>query len=171
MSQLLALYMGSLILRSIGIAVIAGICSWKIRNVAIRHAVWVAVLAAVLLMPAADYLLPASWVPARIQQVAAKQPASIRVASARATVQHPSAPTPSAVKSSIRPSPVNLWNFAATLYALVAFAMFVRLALGYRKTGMLRRSGRTIASPVWKEIIESDGACLFCWSPTPCRFR
>jgi beta-lactamase regulating signal transducer with metallopeptidase domain len=51
--------------------------------------------------------------------------------------------------------PVDLWNVAATLYALVALAMFIRLALGYRKIRRLRRTGRTIAISVWKEIVAS----------------
>jgi len=57
MSRFFIAYMGSLMLRSIGIAVIAGICSWRIRNVAIRHAVWVMVLAAMVLMPAIVFFL------------------------------------------------------------------------------------------------------------------
>jgi beta-lactamase regulating signal transducer with metallopeptidase domain len=136
--------------------VIAGICSWKIRNVAIRHAVWVIVLGVVLLMPAVDYLLPASWVPARIQRIASEQPVTLRIPSTRAAAvpQIPEPPT-ATVTLSNRPSFVNLWNLAATLYALVAFAMFVRLALGYRKIWKLRRSGRMIASPIWKEIVAS----------------
>jgi len=154
MSHLLALYMGSLILRSIGIAVIAGICSWKIRNVAIRHAVWVVVLGSILLMPAADYLLPATWVPARIQQLAAEQPVTFHIVSARAGgAPLPHSPAEAALALPARSKPVDLWNVAVAIYVLVAFAMFIRLALGYRKIRRLRRTGRTIASPVWEEVL------------------
>ncbi len=156
MSQLLALYMGNLILRSTGIALIAGICSWKIRNVAMRHAVWVAVLSSMLLMPVVDYLMPASWVPAQIQRIAAEQAVTFRIPSTRtASVPQTPATAPTAMALPNRPSPVNLWNVAATLYGLVALAMFARLAMGYRKLRRLRRTGRTIGSPFWQGIVAS----------------
>ena len=153
MSHLLALYMGSLILRSIGIALVAGICSWKIRNVALRHAIWVGVLGSMLLMPAVDYLLPPSWVPARIQQIAAEQPVSIRIASPGATVASKpaaSAPLPS------RSHAVDWWSVAAALYALVTFAMFVQLATGYRKMRKLRATAKGITSLAFEEIVRSQ---------------
>jgi len=156
MSHLLALYMGSLILRSLGIALIAGICSWKIRNVAIRHAVWVIVLVAVLVMPAADYVLPASWVPARIQQIAAENSVTLRIPTARkdGVLQNPAPPTPS-VPLPARTKPVDLWSVAATLYTLIAFAMFIRLAVGYQGMRLLRRTGKPIASSVWESMVAS----------------
>src|SRR5215203_2150263 len=115
MAQLLAIYLASLILRSIGIAFVAGICSWKIRNVAVRHAIWVAVLVAVLLMPVVDFLLPASWVPARIQQIVAKQPATIRIISVRdAKHAGPIEPFAPAVSPTLmaRADVVDWWNVA-----------------------------------------------------------
>jgi beta-lactamase regulating signal transducer with metallopeptidase domain len=154
MSQLLVLYLGSLTFRSICIALVAGICSWKIRNVSVRHAVWVVVLGSILLMPAVDYLLPPTWVPARIQQIAAEQPVTFHIVSAGAAASpQPHAPATAAVALPAQSKPVDLWNIAATLYALVAFAMFIRLVLGYRKIRRLRRNGRTIASSVWEEVI------------------
>ena len=44
MARVLMLYLGSLMLRSMCIAAIAGVCTLWIRNVAVRHAIWVAVL-------------------------------------------------------------------------------------------------------------------------------
>lgn len=153
MFKLLALYMGSLMLRSIGIAAIAGICTWKVRNVAIRHAAWVAVLGAILLLPFVDYLLPPAWVPARIQQIAAEQKVTLSIVSA----------SPSSVSQILVPvaavpaqsNPVNWWSVTAMLYALVAFGMFMRLAMGYRKLSELRRTSTAITSSVWEEIVAS----------------
>jgi beta-lactamase regulating signal transducer with metallopeptidase domain len=153
MAQLLAAYLASLILRSIGIAFVAGICSCKIRNVAVRHAVWVAVLAAMLLMPAADFLLPASWVPTRIQQIAPKQSVPIRVASPVETIATIPA-APAALPS--RAAVVDWWSVAAALYAMVTFAMFIRLAMGYRKMRKLRGTARAITSSVGQEIVASQ---------------
>jgi beta-lactamase regulating signal transducer with metallopeptidase domain len=150
--------MGSLILRSIGIAAIAGICVWKIRNVAVRHAIWVAVLGALVLMPVVDDLLPATWVPVRIQKIASDQPIIFRGVSVKSSgvPQILVSATPAAESSMpAQSNPVDWWRVAAVLYALVAFAMFTRLAMGYRKIWTLRRTGTTIASSVWESIVTS----------------
>jgi hypothetical protein len=60
MVQVLTMYLASLILRSIGIAYVAGICSWKISQCHPATCECVAVFGAMLLMPPVDYLLPAS---------------------------------------------------------------------------------------------------------------
>ena len=157
MSQLLVFYMGSLILRSIGIAVIAGICTWKIRNVAMRHAVWVAVLGSMLLMPVVDYLLPGIMGSrahsANRSKTAGNFSYPFRENNRRATDRLRRRGQRWHCRS--RPIPVNLWIVAATLYGFVAFAMFARLAIGYWKLRKLRRTGRTIASPVWQGIVAS----------------
>src|SRR5438046_2378054 len=127
MSRLFAAYMGGLMLRSIGIAAIAGICSWKVRNVAIRHAIWVAVLAALLLLPILDYYLPASWVPVRVQQIASQQRVMFQAVSLKPAVipdgillpALPSAAVP------VQTRPLDWWRVAVTLYLLVAVAMLV----------------------------------------------
>jgi beta-lactamase regulating signal transducer with metallopeptidase domain len=151
MAQLVAVYWVSLILRSIGIALIAGICCWKIRNAAVRHAVWVAVLGAMLLLPVCDYFLPDSWVPAGIQQ--------ITIVSVRSP-EFPLAQSPlplSAGASPIQPEGTDWWNVAAALYVLVAAAMFVRLFWGYRKVRQLLRRSNVVDSKVWDEILAAQG--------------
>jgi len=154
MSQLLAFYMGSLILRSIGIALIAGVFSWKIRNVAIRHAISVAVLGVMMLMPAVDYLLPPSWVPARIQEIAARQPIPMRIFSVRRTgVPERTPPSAAPVTAPVVRAALDWWRIAAALYALVVFAMFARLAFGYRRLSTLHRTGRAIAGPMREEML------------------
>ena len=157
MFQLLGLYMGSLLLRSIGIALFAALLCWRIRNVAIRHAVWVAVLGAMMLMPAVDFLLPPSWVPVRIRQIAAEQPTAFRNVSAKA-VEAPQTLLP---ENSLpaQPKPVDWWQVAAMLYVVVAAAMFVRLAVAYRKLLKLRRVCNAVSSSVWDEITASRRAC------------
>ena len=161
MFQLLGLYMGSLLLRSIGIALFAALLCWRIRNVAIRHAVWVAVLGAMMLMPAVDFLLPPSWVPVRIRQIAAEQPTAFRNVSAKA-VEAPQTLLP---ENSLpaQPKPVDWWQVAAMLYVVVAAAMFVRLAVAYRKLLKLRRVCNAVSSSVWDEITASRRA----WSRIP----
>lgn len=154
MSQLLAVYMGSLILRSIGIALIAGLFSWKIRNVAIRHAISVAVLGVMMLMPAVDYLLPPSWVPAGIQEIAARQPIPMRTVSVRRTgVPERTPPSAAPVTAPVVRAALDWWRIAAALYALVVFAMFARLAFGYRRLSTLHRTGRAIAGPMREEML------------------
>ena len=154
MSQLLAVYMGSLILRSIGIALIAGVFSWKIRNVAIRHAISVAVLGVMMLMPAVDYLLPPSWVPAGIQEIAARQPIPMRIFSVRRTgVPERTPPSAAPVTAPVVRAALDWWRIAAALYALVVFAMFARLAFGYRRLSTLHRTGRAIAGPMREEML------------------
>jgi len=154
MSQLLAFYMGSLILRSIGIALIAGLFSWKIRNVAIRHAISVAVLGVMMLMPAVDYLLPPSWVPPRIQEIAARQPIPMRTVSVRRTgVPERTPPSAAPVTAPVVRAALDWWRIAAALYALVVFAMFARLAFGYRRLSTLHRTGRAIAGPMREEML------------------
>ena len=154
MSQLLAVYMGSLILRSIGIALIAGLFSWKIRNVAIRHAISVAVLGVMMLMPAVDYLLPPSWVPPRIQEIAARQPIPMRTVSVRRTgVPERTPPSAAPVTAPVVRAALDWWRIGAALYALVVFAMFARLAFGYRRLSTLHRTGRAIAGPMREEML------------------
>jgi beta-lactamase regulating signal transducer with metallopeptidase domain len=159
MFQLLTFYMGSLILRSIGIALVAGLFSLKLRNVAIRHAIGVALLASMLLMPAVDFLLPPSWIPARIQQIASNPPVVMRVVSAgnAKDTGRIAASTPAATATlSAAAKSVNWWDVAAALYALVALTMFIRLITGYRKLRKLRSTARAISDPAWEEIVASQ---------------
>src|SRR6185295_8689444 len=154
MSQLLAVYLGSLILRSIGIALIAGILTWKLRNVAMRHAVWVAVLGAMLLMPAIDYLLPTSWVPDRLQDSAVGQKIVVTVHAVKSsnvlsilppTVQR-AAPAAVHVRS------VDWWRVSALLYGIVALTMFLRLGMGYWRIGRLKLRSKSITTVLWDEF-------------------
>src|SRR5258705_8011935 len=149
MSRLLVLYMGSLVLRSIGIAVIAGICSWKMRNVAMRHAVWAAVLGAMLLMPVVDDLLPATWVPKPAQAIAVEQAVVFRGTAVRVPSNIPVIPPPSISGASSPPvhaGTADWWKVAALFYVLVSFTMFTRLILAYRRILKLKRTGREISS-------------------------
>jgi len=149
--------MGSLIVRSIGIAVIAGICTWKMRNVAARHAVWVAVLGAMLLMPASDYLLPASWVPVRLQQSSMEQ-TIVFTASAVKSATVPTVfrlPAETASPAPNHASTLDWWKVASVFYVLLAFAMLSRLVTGYWKIWKMQRAGKTVSSAVWEEITAS----------------
>ena len=67
------LYLVSLMLRTLCIAALAGILTFKLRNVAARHAVWTAVLGSMLLMPVADIVLPAQFVPRPVKDVLLEQ--------------------------------------------------------------------------------------------------
>lgn len=158
MSQSFVLYLGSLLVRSIGIAVIAGVCTWKMRDVAKRHAVWVAVLGAMLSMPVLDYLLPAQWVPNRIQRIvvepAVVSPLVVLQSGGMTPSKHP--------LPSITPSPgfaaaqFDWWKAVAAGYASVSFAMLLLLVMAYRKVWNLRRSGSPISSYLWDELIFSS---------------
>src|SRR6185436_12154175 len=104
-----------------------------------------------LLMPAADYLLPASWVPARIQKIAAKRTGPIRVVLMKEEViKGALAPTPSVSPAlPVQSNALDWWSIAAVLYALMALAMFTRLVIGYWKMRKLRNACSAISSPVW----------------------
>jgi beta-lactamase regulating signal transducer with metallopeptidase domain len=158
MSRFFIAYMGSLMLRSIGIAVIAGICSWRIRNVAIRHAVWVMVLAAMVLMPAIDYMLPPSWVPDRVQEIFSEYSQPRPALALKAAILSESSVSivesqPALQTSPIDPRPADWWRVAVVLYLLVAFVMVARLAMGYRKIWRLRRAAKPIPDAVWRQTV------------------
>ena len=55
----------------------------------------------------------------------------------------------------LRVEPVGFVEHCSDAVCPRGLAMFARLALGYRKIRKLRRTGRAIASPVWKEIVAS----------------
>jgi polysaccharide export outer membrane protein len=171
MSESLILYLGSLMLRSIGIAAIAGLFSWRIRNVALRHAIWVAVLGLMLLMPVFDHLLPAAWVPNRLQYIAVDSavtsPLLVLPSASFPASQHPLpstlASSPLAVRlntSGANASPIGRshqvwWKAAAATYASVSFAMLLLLVMAYRRIWNLRRTGSPISSYLWDELIFS----------------
>ena len=44
--------------RALGIAIVGGLVALRVRNAAIRHAIWIAVLGSMLLMPVVSTVLP-----------------------------------------------------------------------------------------------------------------
>ena len=134
--------------RALGLVVVAGIALaiLRTRHAAARHAVWTAVLAGMLVLPALSPLLP----PLAIKAVAPRVPASLPAFRASATPPHMAITAPT--RSVPAPS-VPVWPLALIgLYLIGVTASLVRLFWAY---GTCRRLVRT------SELIHEPGAeCL-----------
>jgi len=124
--------------RALGLVVVAGIALaiLRTRHAAARHAVWTAVLAGMLVLPALSPLLP----PLAIKAVAPRVPASLPAFRASATPPHMAITAPT--RSVPAPS-VPVWPLALIgLYLIGVTASLARLFWAY---GTCRRLVRTSA--------------------------
>lgn len=155
MSRVFILYLGSLAFRSLCIAAIAGVCTFWVRNVAARHAAWVAVLIAMLTMPLADAMLPSSWVPGSVERMTAEHLQVFQVAVVE-SVSQPAVSHPSIAAAAPRQSR-DWWAVAALLYAFVGVGLMLRLGLAYRKIAQLKRESLLVVSEFHGEIAAAHG--------------
>src|SRR5215467_12939603 len=58
MSHSFLIYLASLTIRAWFVAALAGILTWRVRNIAVKHAIWLSALGIMTLMPLADFALP-----------------------------------------------------------------------------------------------------------------
>ena len=142
MARLLILYLCSLTLRSLVFAALAGLITFRMRSVARRHAVWTAVLGCVLLMPAADALLPAAMVPAGAPEIVVPVQTFVVVAPAvRALPVGTRTSAPAIVPEVSR----DWWQIAALLWVVVAAAFLCRLALACGAIARMKRRSLPIS--------------------------
>lgn len=146
MSRLLILYLCSLTLRSLVLAGLAGVATLRMRSVAGRHAVWTAVLACMLLMPLADALLPASFIPARAPEIVL--PVQTFVVVPSAVVAQPRA-------VALAPVPEqrhrDWWQVTVLVWTGVASLFLCRLVMACGAIVRIKRTGQ----PVLQELIGS----------------
>ena len=124
--------------RSLGLALLAVVALLvaRVRSVSARHAVWTAVLGAMLLLPFVTPLLPPIPVPILRGAPAPRQMVLNFVAARGSTAL----PTPAALP------PARPWfpwqQYGLALYLIVALALLARLLIGYLLVNRLvRRSG------------------------------
>jgi len=155
MARDLVLYLGSLMLRSMCIAAIAGVCTLWIRSVAVRHAIWVAVLIAMLLMPVADAVLPVSWIPSQFKRIAVEKVQTIHLVSSvsvtQPTITLLSAPAPATKRAT------DWWSIAAVIYVFVGLALVTRLGLTLRKILRLKCASIPVASNLRDDVAVALG--------------
>src|SRR5215475_11844073 len=108
--------------RSLCLGVLGLLGTLFLRNVAKRHAVWCAVLGAMLLMPILDVIVPRSVISLPIQRIEALK-APVTDFSSTGFVLEPSHAVSggsSALKAAKEP---NFWAFGLALYASVAMLL------------------------------------------------
>ncbi len=151
MSRLFILYLCSLMLRSLCIGVLGLLGTLFLKSVARRHALWCAVLAAMLLMPVLDGILPRSTIAVPVQRIAAFETPAGNYSSTSLIVP-PTAvlsPGPRALKTS---KDLDLWTAASVLYACVTALLLFRFAWAYRTVLGLKASSREISLPLRNEV-------------------
>jgi bla regulator protein BlaR1 len=164
MSQTIILYLGSLAVRSAVVASAAGLCTWRMRSVARRHAVWAAVLAIMLLLPLADQFVP----PLRFSTSVATLPTPDRYVSpfdpnvSMPTQSLPLLVEPAAHQERTLPS---LWNIVGLASGLVTLVLAVQIIRAHRRLQAIRRRSCSIATPAFPlahtcGIVESDEVAL-----------
>jgi beta-lactamase regulating signal transducer with metallopeptidase domain len=145
MSRLLILYLGGLTLRFLVFAALGALVAFRVRSVATRHAIWTAVLACLLLMPAADAFLPAALVPEQAPEIVLPVqtfvpwmvPIDVQPASALSTVTLPASR--------------DWWQIALVGWIVVAAALLCRLFVAYRAVHRMKRASLPISSEVWDD--------------------
>lgn len=154
----LLLYLASLMLRSLCIGLLAGVCALWVRNVAARHAIWMAVMIAMLVMPFADAVLPATWIPARVEGIAIQQVEQIEVMQVVMveTVSRPAPPLP-ATAIPMPHKEFSWWSLMTALYALVGLALLARLGVAHGKIAQLKRRSRPVSSILRDKVAASHG--------------
>ena len=163
-------YLANVALRSLGLAVAAGIALWllRVKSAAARHAVWTLVTTAMLLMAAVEPWLPA--VPLRVLRaeppVAWPAPmadppvAPTTVAYTRPAVEMEATPAPPRELLAMpAPAPVRkpiTWQqVAAAIYAGGVLAFLALMVSSYRFTRRLVRASREVERPDFLDVRES----------------
>jgi beta-lactamase regulating signal transducer with metallopeptidase domain len=139
MWQLLILYLASLALRSVVLAVLAGLIATRMRSVASRHAVWVVVLGCMLLMPVADFLLPASLIPTRVPELVLPVQTFV-VAPAVESISFPAF-----LPAIPEPPRRDWWQIGALIWMSVSAVLLFRLAVACIAVVRIKRDCRNVS--------------------------
>jgi beta-lactamase regulating signal transducer with metallopeptidase domain len=141
-------------LRALALAALAGLAltMGRVKDAAVRLAVWTALLYVALAMPffawvAPPVRLPMPALPAA-QSVPPPAPAGITIPAPGSPVRIIAGATPSALVHSAKPS-ASRWTFswllvAAALYLLIAGVLLAQLALGFFFSRRVKLSGRPV---------------------------
>jgi|GEM_PF-848597 len=145
MSDAALLYLLSLTVRSWILAGAAGLITLRMRNAALRHAVWTLVLAGALLMPILDAALPPIF-------VIHSAPPATRIGELAQTLVWASGGTV------VDETPRLSWQpIAATAYACVALTLLARLALAYSRIRRLKRHSPVLHTSVLRQAAAACG--------------
>jgi beta-lactamase regulating signal transducer with metallopeptidase domain len=136
----IVLYLGGLILRTLVIAVLVWIATLFVRNAAMRHAMWTAVLILMLLLPFVDLALPQTMVPRNVI------PNEVLYLSAPQVYYEPAKTLMNATPEPLVPAQIQLNILASRvlglpLYLLVAGLLMARVAMAFLQVFRLKRSG------------------------------
>ncbi|MCX6622947.1 MAG: M56 family metallopeptidase [Acidobacteria bacterium] len=144
MSRFLLMILAGGSVRILLFGLLAFAISWRLRSAAVRHAVWTAVLAAMLLIAPLELMLPPLAPPAPMRTAVAYVVPPVPVA--------PSLGMQPVIHSAVPPVHRRFdWMAAVFLvYAVVGLALLVRLAFAYRR--MRRLVAR--ANPVTTLLLE-----------------
>jgi uncharacterized protein (TIGR03435 family) len=130
-------------LRSIVVAMLAGICTWRMQNVARRHAVWTAVLAIMMLMPLADRIVPSASAFSTLGSAIRAVPMFTLLDSESNTV--PPVYPPTASKSLPPPSPNwDRWTIVAIAFAVINFVFAFQMIFAHLKLRKIRHASRPV---------------------------
>jgi GWxTD domain-containing protein len=155
MSRLVILYFGSLMFRSLLIGVLAWTVTIFLRGVANRHAVWVAVLLIMVLLPVFDAILPGPLVPGAVRDIVVQRLPDINWLRRETTVEFsPVTSTPPYEFATERR--INGWNLVLFSYVLITATSLLRLALGYRTLAKVKASSGRIAPAILARIAEES---------------
>jgi beta-lactamase regulating signal transducer with metallopeptidase domain len=148
MSEGWVLYLGSLAMRSLGIAALAAVVTFRMRTAALRHGIWVAVLLMTLLMPATDVTLPAANVSVSYAPVQ-----SVLAAAAVKKVRPPaSLLTNRSAGIPVRTPLPNASQLALISYLLVVGALLLRFGKACFTLFKTRRSSKVISVPALDQV-------------------
>jgi uncharacterized protein (TIGR03435 family) len=151
MSQVFILYLGSLMSRSLCIGVLGFLGTLFVKSVARRHALWCAVIAAMLLMPVLDGVLPKSFIAVPIQRIATFERPGAYLPST-SLVAAPTAALSPVSRAPNTPKDLDLWTAMAALYACVTTLLLIRFAWAYCTVSHLKASSREISLSLRNEI-------------------
>ena len=155
MSQTVVLYLGSLMLRSLCVAALAGVLTFRVRSIALRHAVWVVVLALTLLTPAAGVFVPTIRIPIPVQYAEAQPLPAVRNLITKPLRRTETSPQHVLVNASR--GYIDVWQFAAITYTIIGAALLLRLGHACRQLIKLKRSSRIVLIPVLVDLAAAQG--------------
>ena len=148
MSRMILLYLASLMLRSTGIVVLTWLLTFRLRSVALRHAIWVITLFSILLMPVTDAVLPAPRIlSVRDTHASAPNPLAVPVSGLTAAAgQSPE------LQPQTRPA-LNWWQIALSVYGLIGGLLLLRLLWSSWKLRSLIQECHPISPEIFSELI------------------
>jgi TonB family protein len=132
-------FLAEVSVRALAVALLAALAAWLVRKrgAELRHAVWAAALAAMLLLPLLALVLPPVYLAAGAASPVTLPPADVVTQSISPVLTHP---LPAAQPSRTVAWPVLL----LAAYLIPASALLLRVAAQVRRTGRILRYARTL---------------------------